>query len=525
MHILREILTDFFVYFKPTSIGGAVRFAVLISVLGGSALWITHDPAVTDTTPADDRHAVRVQPVISFSNGASLSLIGSVAAINEATLQTEVSGRVTSVRVKLGDRVGQGQVIATLDNASQYAALIQAEGSYEAAQAAGAQSDVGVTQAETTLETAENAAVNTFRSAYTTASNVVYNNVDVFFTNPNAQSTPGLRIDGYGYTNNLNQERISFQSMFAAWRQELNTLDANDDLRGALRDARVRTERVLDVVDTFIVLLNDQEAPYGAYTQSELLAYSTTFVSLRAELNATLLAIENARTTLQSAEEGLARAEIGGTSGTVSASSANIKQALGALRNAQANYAKTILRSPISGEVQNISVQTGDVVTGFAPVATITNQNALEITTYVRVDQRERIAIGDTVTIEGEIPGTVTAIAPGVDQATGKIEVKIQSQSDTLANGDTVSVSITADENTDSLASGPIIIPISALKVETDRMVVFTISDEGTLIAHEITEGPLMGNSIIITEGITRDMNIVIDARGLNEGDAVTVLQ
>ncbi len=69
-----------------------------------------------------------------------------------------------------------------------------------------------------------------------------------------------------------------------------------------------------------------------------------------------------------------------------------------------------------------------------------------------------------------------------------------------------------------------VIIPITALKVETDRIVVFTVSDEGRLVAHPVTEGPLLGSNILIKEGVTSDMEIVIDARGLNEGDEVEII-
>ena len=80
------------------------------------------------------------------------------------------------------------------------------------------------------------------------------------------------------------------------------------------------------------------------------------------------------------------------------------------------------------------------------------------------------------------------------------------------------------EEPTELQSDQDIIIPITALKVETDRIIVFTITDDSILEAHQVTEGPLLGTNIIIESGITPDMEIVLDARGLNEGDRVTIL-
>ena len=52
---------------------------------------------------------------------------------------------------------------------------------------------------------------------------------------------------------------------------------------------------------------------------------------------------------------------------------------------------------------------------------------------------------------------------------------------------------------------------------------VFTVNTENLLESHIVTLGALLGNDIVITGGITRDMEIVIDARGLKEGMEVTV--
>ena len=65
-----------------------------------------------------------------------------------------------------------------------------------------------------------------------------------------------------------------------------------------------------------------------------------------------------------------------------------------------------------------------------------------------------------------------------------------------------------------------IILPISAIKVEANRTVVFTV-ENGVLVAIPIKTGSILGGNIVIDEGVTLDMFVVLDARGLKEGQQV----
>jgi hypothetical protein len=71
--------------------------------------------------------------------------------------------------------------------------------------------------------------------------------------------------------------------------------------------------------------------------------------------------------------------------------------------------------------------------------------------------------------------------------------------------------------------SGPIIIPIAALKLTPQGGNVFTISTSSTLVAIPVKEGAILGEEIQILEGLTGSEVIVTDARGLKEGQIVEV--
>ena len=68
-----------------------------------------------------------------------------------------------------------------------------------------------------------------------------------------------------------------------------------------------------------------------------------------------------------------------------------------------------------------------------------------------------------------------------------------------------------------------IIVPISALKITTDGIFVFTLDELNMLTQHKVAVGSIVGSGIIVFSGITSDMEIVLDARGLQRGQEVVI--
>lgn len=461
---------------------------------------------VTTTSPA------------KYSGDQSLSLLGNVRAFTEAEVTSERAGRVVSVPVKLGQKVSAGQVLATIENAAESAAVLQAEGVYDAAVANAAQNTVSVDQAVTQLQKEKTNAVSTFKSAYNTVNGVILNNIDSFFSSPNDRII-GLKIDGRGHTATLNAERASFQTILPAWNAKTQTISVNSDLEAELDYAENIVQKTITMVDTFISIFNQQENS-NRYTDAELQVFSTSFTALRSNLIGVQSSIDSARNAMQSTSEGVKRAELTASGSTASASDAQVKQALGSLRAAQANLAKTILRSPVSGTVNSLSVRTGDFINSFAPVAIVANNNALEVITYISDSERDFLNEGDTVLIEGEYEGVVTQIAPAVDQATRKTEVRIATENTDIVNGDTVRV--TKEVKVGAEVETTIRVPLTAVKFERENGSVFVVED-GLLVLRPVVIGKVLGGSVEITEGLDVTDEFVVDARGLVAGEEVEI--
>jgi len=463
-------------------------------------------PLVTVTTP------------LKYTDAGTLSLIGTVRAFTEAQITAEVGGRVTSVNAKLGQQVQAGAVLVTIENANERASLLQAEGFYEAAEASAASGNVGTKEAEIRLADSLLGLAAANEAAYGASQNVLFGTLDTQYSNPNGLY-PGLRIKTAIDNSFLRSERVDFQTVLSTW----STLDfeTNDILlQKSNTDFVVKQiKRLINISDIFITAVNSRNNS-DSFTEAEKEQLNASFTAARAQLVSAQGNIESNFAALKSAKQNLDRATINATGGPTSAASAQLKQALGSLRAAQANLAKTILRSPISGTVNSLSVQSGDFISSFKNVAIVANNSALEIVTFVGDIERDALSVGDKVVIENNYEGTITQIAPAVDSVTRKTEVRIATENTNIKNGDTVKVTNHNDNDTNTLKD--IRVPLSAVKFEIEDGSIFMIRD-GKLESLPVKLGSISGNSVVILEGLSASDEFVVDARGLLAGASVEV--
>lgn len=494
-----------------------VAGAVIVLVAAALILIIKNASNSTDEQTEQSLPAVTLVSSESLSATLDLNLIGTVRAFTEAQITTETAGRVTSVNTSLGAEVPSGAVMVTLENASEQAAVLQAQGVYEAALAAAEQSTVSEEEARTNVTAAKNSLVAAIRTGYNSTNAAVRNNIDPFFADPDS-SVPGLRLDGKGMAQSLNAERVSFQIILPEWQSEVNTINANSDLATNAGTAKANINRTIAFLDTFITLFALQD-DNSRYTDAQLIAFSDTFTAQRSALLQQLSAIENAEASLAGAEDALRRAQIGAAGNSNSAADAQVKQALGSLRAAQANLAKTILRTPISGTVNALDVKVGDFVGSFETIAIVANNSALEVVTFVGDLERDSLSVGDTVLVE-DIEGTITNIAPSVNAQTRKTEVRIAIESTEIANGDTVR--IRKEVSTDRDVNEALFIPITAVKFEATDGYVFQVDGDSALVQVPVTIGTIRGSEVEITSGLSASDLFVKDARGLTSGTKVS---
>ena len=470
-------------------LGGIAVIIIAFVLLGG-------DDAAENTAVTNAYPQVSLATVASLSSEGPISLIGSVESVDEARLEAEASGRITSVSVAIGDTVYAGQVIAQIENSSEYAALLQAEGAYEAALAA---------NTGTTID-----AVSTYKGTYITIDSIVRNTVDDHFTSPNSRN-PGLRLDGRGDAYLLVKERVAIEDILDELSTKQSTVTAGN-VEAELRTLREATVRISSFVEDIAYLISRQDTS-EYFTQADKDGYEADILRARTSLSTAVQNIDGALNDVAESKSG------------TSTNDAKVKQALGALKAAQASYNKTVIQTPIAGTVNSVSVKTGDYANAFDAIATIANNNALKVTAYVNKSEATRIETDTVVTIEGVGEGRISRVAPAIDAATGKVKIEIQTESTSLQNGDVVSLKIlpTDVKEVDTVPSVTRI-PLTAVKLSVDAASVFTI-EEDRLVAHPVTLGKVQSDMVEIIEGIDPAWDIVLDARGLSAGQQIRIAE
>jgi len=505
MSIFRRI-SAFLLAHKYYSIAGLIVIAVI-----GGAIWRMSSSDTTAETSRGPREVTVARVADIMNGGSSLSVVGEVQSKNEAKISTEASGRITRVNVSLGSNVGAGAILAEIENSSQSAAVLQAEGAFDAAKAS-------VPNLESSLESAKGSAVSTLLTAYASVESAIRDAVDPLLALPNS-STPTFNV----VTTTDSQSRSALENtrsqlglILVRHKAQASAISKNSDLKAELEKTSTEVRQVRNYIDLLLKALNAGVVSPNV-SESDLATYKSEAASARTSVTTSLSAITSAQSALEVAENN--------TSGSVSSSAASQKQAEGAYNAALANLEKTRIRAPISGTVNNFSIKLGDTVSPGQEVAVVSNNGALEIVASVTEEDRTRIAVGGKVSIEGGFDGTITKIAPALDPSTHKIEIRIGLSADAtkkLVNGQSVRVELT-QKTTTSAVAGPIRIPIAALKMESDRSIVFAVNASSTLVALPVKVGALTGNYIEVGEGLTAETEIVTDARGLKDGGAVKI--
>ncbi len=497
--------------------------------------------AVTRTTKTEEINtlprAVTLANVGDLSSKSGLiPLLGTVTSRNEATVRAETGGQLKVVYKRLGDYVVAGQIIAEFENSGERAAVTAAEGGYDSAKAARDIARINKGSSEVSLQEAKTSAINTITSTYNTLDDAVHVKSDPMLNNPDNDRIEFLpTVPDQNLISKITRERTALGAMLTARAQRNKLITQDTDLLNELTVLESETKQVKSYLEDISLALS-KAVPNGAFNQSVLESSKASVTGARSAISGALSSITGSRSSLNGSITASAIAKTnsdGGNSVTASAD-AQVKSALGNYQAALSRLEKTIVRSPISGTLNSLSVETGDYVSPYSEIGVVSNNGALEILAYGTEEDARQIEVGTKVTIEGGATGVVTKVAQALDPRTKKIEVRIgiTSGAKSLVNGQSTRVSITRPNAVIQSTTSKIEIPISALKITPQGSFVFTVDiqnstttsvHEGTLVAHKVTEGALLGEKIQILEGVTSDMVIVTDARGLKEGKTVTI--
>jgi RND family efflux transporter MFP subunit len=475
--------------------GQALVVALLLVVFWGISTLLSSAPAPSTATV----RAVSLRSVGELSGSVSgASIVGTVRARSEAELRAEAGGTVRAVNTVVGAFIPAGFVLAELENSSERAQVTQAEGAYDAALAARASvSPVDVNAS----------ARNAYRDAFDTLDIMLETQVDQVFGDP-TPSGPNLLINpASSDPARLSRERKRINELVDAERATL-AASATNDPRLLLDGIEYLARQTATFVDEVAEAANRT----NSNASGEQIA---AIASARASVTGVLTSVTAAQATLRS-----------GQTGSTASVDASVKSALGTLRLAEASLEKTRVRAPIGGTVNYLPIRVGDYVGNLDHVATVAQNGALEIVAFVSEEALASLSTGAEVQVEGQYPGTLTSVAPALDPVTKQIELHVSVGIESgLVNGQSVRVTLPGAATSTEAVSGPVLLPLSAVKLSAGNRVVFMLGEDGRLAALPVEIGEVVGERIEVLSPLPSDLRIVSDARGLSDGQQVRVAE
>jgi len=442
------------------------------------------------------------------NDGTAVVASGMVEAVNEAEVVAEGSGVVRSLNVKIGQTVAAGTVLASLSGGDQAASVAQARAALDIQEAQlndllrnapGSESATSdkiliAEQQEKNIKNAYRTLLNTDIRAYVGESQFGQDN----------GLTP--TISGVYNSTEEGQYIIETYSSGAASGVSYRL----KGMESGTFSADVNTPQPLGTKGLMIQFPN---------VDSNEITRQQWIVSVPNTRSASYITALNA---YESAKEGkgIALQQTTVSAERIESQRASVRQAEANLQSSQAQLAKTSVRAPFAGTVLSVATNVGEFISTGQPVLTLVSESNQEIHVYVASEDAGTIQVGNTARINDVVEGVVSSKAPGIDAATGKVEIIVTptEANDTLSIGEFVTVSIAGEKNDSAVLT----LPLKAVRTTTGGSAVFVVND-GAVDAVPVTIGAMKGDKIEILSGLESVNSVIANVRGLTISELVVI--
>lgn len=451
---------------------------------------------------------------------------GQVVSSTDLDLSFNTSGVVKAIKVKVGDQVKAGQLLANLDQQAELAALTQARGALAAANARykrileGATSEeIRVTQ--TALDNAKRDLENTKLSQETLVKNAYHSLLN---STPEALPEDGSSDDEapvISGTYNLNKEgEIKLEIYNSAGGLSFSA----SGLTSGTGDVSSVTPQPIGNSGLYITFPSDSYISTKEWVIEIPNKKGATYL---ANYNAYQNAIKNEQQAISSAESlvsqreaelALKRAQA--RPSDIDLAQADIISAQGQVQQAQARYDTTVITAPLDGTVTSIDIKPGELASAMKEVIVLQDVSNIYLEANINEANISIINVGMPIDItfdafgsERVFKGYVTKIDPSSTLVSGVVNYKVTAsveQVEELKPGMTANMTIKAKEKNHVL-----VIPSRSILVdENGTKTIRLVKDTRRKKFDEVK----------ITTGLEGDGGMTEVLSGLSENDEIVVL-
>ena len=355
----------------------------------------------------------------------TVSVTGKVKAAAEANLSFEKSGRVAVVHKKVGERVFAGDALVSLENGAVAGDLGSARASAKAEQAVLDQLNIGakaedIAVYEIAVENARTDVSNDIRNGYSSADDAIRNKVDQFFSNPRS-SSPQLNFPVGDSQQKIEVEslRVSIEAMLSDWNKKLTLLSFSSDLLYEAEYARNILKSIQTFLDKVAFLVNAL-SPSGSLSQTTIDTYKSSVSTARSNINTALDSLTSSEEELKNAGSALTQKKAKATKEEIAAEEAKVEAALAKVDSLEAEYKKTVLRSPITGIVTKQEAKVGEIASLGVNIVSVISDAKYEIEANIPEADISKIKVGNSASVTLDAYGSdvvFEAVVSSIDPA------------------------------------------------------------------------------------------------------------
>ncbi len=377
---------------------------------------------------------------------------GTVTSNTDLALSFKGGGVVSSVRVKVGSKVKQGEILAGLEQRDQLATLTQARGQLAQAKAnlekvlSGSSSEevkvaeAAVSSAQVTLDNAKKN-LEIIKSqqdvAVKNAKNALLNSTPEALANPTNISKPTVVVSGsYSGTEEGTYVLTIYNSGGGA-RFSVSGLESADGLVYAGVPSPIGQRGMYISFSTTSLYSGDSWSITLPNTRAT--NYVTNLNSYNSSLETRKSAIQTAESTVSSAQVSLDQAianlalkKAQARPADVQVAQAQVLSAQGQVESATAALENTQIRAPADGTVTEVNVKVGEIAATTKEVIKLQDVNSLYVEANISEANIASLKVGQTVELtfdalgpESKFKGTLQAIDPASTVVSGVVNYKI----------------------------------------------------------------------------------------------------
>jgi HlyD family secretion protein len=436
---------------------------------------------------------------------------GQVTSNTDLDLSFNTTGIVKSLKVKVGDTIKKGDILATIDQGSELAGLTQARGALLAAQA----------RLKRTLENEELALAQVNFDQEKATQDTLIKNAYSKLLNSTPEAIPENGTNDYNLptvsgTYSLGKEGVIHVKTYASASASGYSFTLSGLVEGS---GNVTTTTVQPLANSglyikfpttnnggttdWIITIPNKKAPDYLANYN---AYQETVRTSQSELDKrfTELALKKAKS--QGSDIDLARADIVSAEGQVQA--------------AQSKYEDTLVRAPADGTITSVDIKLGELSEAQKPIITLQDISNLYVEAKINESSIAGIRLGQKVSMTFDafgsaraFDGTVVHIDPGATTTDGIVNYKIQASIITpdsaIRPGMNADISVLTAEKAHVL-----VIPKAALAEGNGKIYVNVITDK----KHKKYEEKE------VRTGLTGDGNLIEVTSGLSDGQDIAII-